>query len=232
MGGGYKLPRLCVEIPEKEVKNKILDSEKSDFLSEKEMTNLREKIRAPAQPALKNSNNKILFCSRKRPSMSANMKCVESGSKRPRKEANSTPAGGKLKKSKTTSTPAQGSAVPKLSQSSLSSIEDSAPNPSGLSDPSDCSLLNSVMDNLGNRDNLSNSSDYEILVNATQEAELMNHRDLPVFDTMSSGTNSVSSAESCSDQPCVKNCVRDNCSCDHLMSQVEECLVLKPSRDK
>ena len=122
--------------------------------------------------------------------------------------------------------------MPKLSQSSLSSIEDTVPNPSGLSDPSDCSMLNSVTDKLGDRDNLSNSSDYEILVNATQEAEMMNHRDLPVFDTMSSGTSSAISADSCSDQPCMKNCVGDNCSCDHLKSKVAECLVLKPSRDK
>ena len=62
------------------------------------------------------------------------------------------------------------------------------------SDSSDLAVLNAAMDsNIHNPSVLSNSSDFELLVNATCQAEMRNHREVPVIASSSSDCSSHSS---------------------------------------
>ena len=173
--GGYKIPRLAVERTDKELKEQVENSDKIDRVASKAMTDLRNRV-LNAQPATK-TNSKRSFQSIMAP------KAFELSAKRIRS--------GYSREQAFASTPKPAPAQPRAELCSISSVESAGNESIGLTSiPSDCSelaALNAAVDRCETTGQLSNSSDFDVLVVATQDAELRNYREATqVIDSTSS----------------------------------------------
>ena len=169
------------------------------------MARFRSKFIALAQPACNSKNNKNVFVAEKRSNMSCNAKPTnEEGAVSKKQHTGTVTVRGeswtpRVKNSvKTTSTPQQGTSKQNLSSvSSVGSIRlNSEP-----SDSSDLALLNATIDATESRisipgDDLSNSSEFDLLVQATREAEMMNHRVAPHIIDSASSAEMLTTSES------------------------------------
>ena len=178
-----------VEKTDKELKEQLDISDKKDKEAGREMSKLRERVLA-AQPA-NNSNCKNFFQTRMHP------KVFEMAAKRLRE---------RYTREQVSSTPKQAPAPARANISSISSIESAGELSFGLtsipSDSSDLALLHAAVDNCETRGVLSNSSDYDLLVTATQTAELNNYQEKGNI------INSSTSDSSSSSEPAPMNLTR------------------------
>ena len=164
------------------MKEQVDQSDKKDKVASKAMTDLRNRV-LNAQPTT-NINLKRSFQSTMAP------KAFELAAKRIRS--------GYTREQAASSTPKQAPAPSRAELCSISSIESNGDASLGLNSiPSDCSdlaALNAAIDKCETTGQLSNSSDFEVLVLATQNAELRNYRETSqVIDSTSS--DSIASYE-------------------------------------
>ena len=166
---------------DKELRENLSELESKDNSDNKSMKGLRERVLAAAVPAKFSAFNDKFNCRiNKRMSNSRN-----AVNKRARVEG-------------VQSTPNHNETTPRPSLGSLSSIESLHDNSQGLqsvpSDSSDLVALNGAIDASAKLDTgvLSNSSDFEVLINATCEAEMNNHRESKLIKSSSSDSSSSS----------------------------------------
>ena len=107
--------------------------------------------------------------------------------------------------------------------SSVSSIEHIEKSLKLVSKPSDLAVLNAAMDMTDNvrreshrEENLSNSLDFELLVNTTREAELLNHCNIPSILESNSSLDFISDSSASIDAPLVPSGVCQKVSCTLL----------------
>ena len=179
MGGGYKIPRLSVEKTDRQMKEQIDKTDKADKESSRVMTEIKDRVLA-ARPA--NNDKTVNFRKRMAPKpfeMAA--KRVKAGYSRELATAVSTPTGGKA--------PVRASLS---SVSTIDSVGDKSLLKSEPSDSSDLVILNAALDDCPRpaQSVLSNSSDFEVLVNATQEAERRNYRETDIIESTTSDSSS------------------------------------------
>ena len=107
--------------------------------------------------------------------------------------------------------------------SSVSSIEHIEKSLKLVSKTSDLAVLNAAMDMTDNvrreshrEENLSNSLDFELLVNTTREAELLNHCNIPSILESNSSSDFISDSSASIDAPLVPSGVCQKVSCTLL----------------
>ena len=184
--GGYKIPRLSVEKTDKQLKDELDKNDLADKETGKEMSKLKERVLA-AQPAKSNQTSSFQRNTNKRMAP----KPFELAAKRLRQGYSREMAAA------TVSTPTSASATVRANISSISSIESgerSVVLKSEASDSSDLLVLNAALDDIQKpgQSALSNSSDFELLINATQEAELNNYREMHQIESNTSDSSSSS----------------------------------------